>query len=96
MQSFYFDLSLSNLSENWSQSSLLSSLLIVPSSSVNMERLENRNVEMGTFVNICVRKWRLLLELGGRGGLEKSKQSQTEGGELSGQNVCVLKYFNDV
>ena len=44
--------------------SFLSSLSIVASSSsVNMERFKDRNVEIDTRVNTYVKKWRLLLVL---------------------------------
>ena len=39
------------------ENSVLSSLLMeVPPSSVNMERLKDRNVELGAIVNIYVKK----------------------------------------
>ena len=37
--------------------------MTVPSSSVNLERLSDGNVEMDTRGNIHIRKWRLLSEL---------------------------------
>ena len=37
--------------------------MVVPSSLVNMERLKDGNFEMDTSVNVCFRKWRLLLVL---------------------------------
>ena len=37
--------------------------MVIPSSSANKERLKDRNVELGSRVNIYVRKWRLLLVL---------------------------------
>ena len=42
---------------------LLSSLMVVPSSSINMEILKGGNVEIDIRVNIYVRKWRILLVL---------------------------------
>ena len=38
-------------------------LIVVPSSSVNMQRLKDGDVELDTRVNIYVRKWNLLLVL---------------------------------